>query len=254
MKVALCFKGQPRSFDKEICYNSFFEKIISPLKADVYMHTYWDKDQIGQFYGTASYIKTRYKIEENLEEKIKKIYNPKKLLIKKPLEIPLKKPFIEDKRFKKDVFISTKFCWYSMKKVLESIEEKYDWYIITRTDLEIKEFPSFGRNQNIFDEIDKTFVSKAWLEKYKYLFYDVLYLVPYSHLNAFKNLSDDYNHLYKVRRNMHEAIKKISQGVPMVGGLWNWAGGEYIIPFQFQYYGILDKIIKTNKIRPVIVR
>lgn len=81
MKIALCLSGQPRSID-----SGFYALNESILKynnnVDVFIHTWFDEHNLS----TNSVIPGREsnRLDPNAIEKLKKYYNPKKILIDKP--------------------------------------------------------------------------------------------------------------------------------------------------------------------------
>lgn len=81
MKVAISFHGQPR-FYKEMAPQ--WRKLIDVLNADVYIHTWWDEDMIGERYGCAPHAE-KYLYDEHMTvtkefpSEIEKLYNPKRI-------------------------------------------------------------------------------------------------------------------------------------------------------------------------------
>jgi hypothetical protein len=79
MKVAISFHGQPR-FYKEAFIQ--WERYINELNADVYIHTWWGEDMIGELYPCAPHAKPHLDdkdmlVRDNIVEEIKELYKPK---------------------------------------------------------------------------------------------------------------------------------------------------------------------------------
>ena len=127
-----------------------------------------------------------------------------------------------------------------MKKVLESIEETYDWYIITRTDLSIESFPELNDLLS-----HKIYVSNVWANL-QCLWQDNLYIVHSHHMHVFKTLYDNYDNLFNHRGELGKKL-------PSRLSVWQWHG-EYIIPFQFVYHEILDEITRITELETTIIR
>lgn len=133
MKIAICISGQPRNLNKS--YPGIKEKLLDPYSPDVFIHTWYNKEDIG----TNRVNSWGHKIEENLNQftlsNIFEKYNPKKFKIENqinfclPLELQdtnyhfnmtsmlysmneannLKKQYEAENNFKYDVVIRTRF-------------------------------------------------------------------------------------------------------------------------------------------------
>lgn len=240
---ALIFKGEPRNI--ESCSSSFsFLQSIS----DVCAHFYWDEDKIGEPYSGEQHgadYSGIYPIPELLPEIIESIYNPKYLLLEKPVNIPVSIKYATHPFFREYAYHNIKSCWYSMKRILEIVPDEYDWYFITRTDLKISSFPDL----NSLDK-NKIYVGPEW-PHLKYIFKDNLYIVPRKYIHIFRELYDNYDFLFdnriKIRNNNN--IENPNPSFP------DWAFfGEYVIPYQFMHHNILNNIVKTPYLLTEIVR
>jgi hypothetical protein len=239
MKIALCFRGQHRNFEK--CSISFLKNII-PLGVDVYAHLWWHPDKVGENYNTViEGCNKNYEIENNVIQRFEEIYHPKKLIWDKPiLDVP-DTLYTSHPTFKLSNFVNVRSCWLSLKKVLESIEEEYDWYILTRTDLDIIQFPDI---QTLSD--NRIYVGPEWPDL-GYIHKDNLYIVPKMHIHIFRNLYDNYEQVYISHRNKDivEAVGYKSE--------WVWAG-EYTIRFHFAYHKMIHTLTRNNHLHTEIVR
>ena len=139
MKIALCISGQPRYID--IGYQQIYKNLLSKYSMDIFIHTWWCDDLIGKRFDFSPHASDRIGIwEPGTIEKIKNIYNPKKIIIETP------------KTFNIDVFKNANFSqaspnncismWYSIfnSNKLKSDYEfennfKYDLVIRCRFDI-----------------------------------------------------------------------------------------------------------------------
>lgn len=81
MKVALCLSGQPRNF-KKAYYKGIKENIIAVNNnCDVFIHAWWNEEEVGDRYRLE---KThRSVVKKNTPEKIRELYNPKRIQLEK---------------------------------------------------------------------------------------------------------------------------------------------------------------------------
>lgn len=114
MKIAICFFGQPRYFDKWLDFNV---ELYNGCEIDYYCH-FWGNDEI--------------------KNKIETIFNPKKIIVEPQADIPTEFSYkIDTSKITKSVFI-TLSPLYSMNRlhnIIENIEDNYDHWILTRTDI-----------------------------------------------------------------------------------------------------------------------
>jgi hypothetical protein len=79
MSTALVLSGQPRFF--EITYKYFFSNLIETLQADVYFHTWWTPEMVGDIYPCAVHAKSVLDdddmlIREDTQDKLRELYKP----------------------------------------------------------------------------------------------------------------------------------------------------------------------------------
>lgn len=75
MRTALCISGQLRSFDNPAILKNLYKHIIEPLKADVFIDTWYDRGD--SFYAQSAKINPKYDVRENIEaNKVQELYNP----------------------------------------------------------------------------------------------------------------------------------------------------------------------------------
>lgn len=114
MKLAVCFFGQPRYYDQWLDFN---KELYDEYDIDYYCH-FWGDDEI--------------------ENEIKKTFNPKKIIVEPQADIPTEFPYeIDTSKITKSVFI-TLSPLYSMNRlhsIIENVVDDYDHWILTRTDI-----------------------------------------------------------------------------------------------------------------------
>ncbi len=81
MKVAVCISGQMRSFEK--CYSNIYENIIKPNNADVFIHTWYDENNL-RIEGVDPKRHNIY-YEKGDDVKVIDLYKPKSYLIETPI-------------------------------------------------------------------------------------------------------------------------------------------------------------------------
>lgn len=74
MKVAICISGQPRNVHKGFTYIE--PNLLAHNDCDVFIHMWWDEEQIGKPYINAGGHTVTGPIEGNMLEDIVKMYNP----------------------------------------------------------------------------------------------------------------------------------------------------------------------------------
>lgn len=80
MKVAVCLSGQPRNVAE--CFPYIYNHIILPNKADVFIHTYFDPENLVM---EKSHIgRGECQLQENTVDQIVQLYNPVGILVEKP--------------------------------------------------------------------------------------------------------------------------------------------------------------------------
>lgn len=82
MKTALCFYGQPRFYTET--YDHLYKKLIALYNCDVFIHTYWNKNNVGEYYpcrSINSFEKEDLLIKEDTISNLVNMYSPKKILV-----------------------------------------------------------------------------------------------------------------------------------------------------------------------------
>jgi hypothetical protein len=128
MKIALCFSGQARSFEKG--YEYYKRNLLDHYDVDVYIHT-WKFDE---------------------EDKLNSLYNPKVFKSDEPIVGDFDNIYKNSPNPEKHPPRFTHSMLYSMyqsSQLLESSQVQYDWVIKSRTD--------YALNLKIpFEEFDNT--------------------------------------------------------------------------------------------------
>ena len=80
MKIALCLAGQPRWFNTAGQY--FIKSIVSKFDCDVFFHTWFDKNKIGQSYSSSSWVGSGCDHHrENTISDLYKLYTPTSFIV-----------------------------------------------------------------------------------------------------------------------------------------------------------------------------
>ncbi len=153
-RVALCLSGHLRSF--EATYKYLKENIINPTNCDIFIFS-WDK------LGYDGARGDRHLINQNVDEnKIKQLYNPKKIIISKPIDFNVDKYLNRlGSGLRNPNIVSNMFYGINqsnnLKKEFENENNfKYDAVIRCRADLlfesklDINEIASAKYNKGIF--------------------------------------------------------------------------------------------------------
>lgn len=80
MKIALCFSGQPRDID--IIYPIIKQTILDGNDVDVFVHTWWDPDNLS--HNSVIPDRVHKKFSSNAIDRIKELYDPKRIMVEKP--------------------------------------------------------------------------------------------------------------------------------------------------------------------------
>jgi hypothetical protein len=202
MKIAISLRGQPRDYLRG--YEFLNNEIISKYDVDVFGHAWWDKDSISEKYDSNPHsLDLNYRIEEDIPDKLKYLYNFKKLNIEKPRKFtPLRK--YNNEQF----YNSLNSQYYSLKKGLEDVEEyelanniQYDFIIITRWDI-------YSSNPFInLNELDNTKIYVAGVHIDSNVFYDPLIICSGKHKWIFKTLFDDFDKAYDALQSDYRGVE-----------------------------------------------
>lgn len=154
MKIALCLYGQPRN--AHIKFQSIYEKIILPNNADVFFHTWYDKEDLqikkmtpGHEHRSLSseinyFLLNQYKPKSYIIEKQRRFYHRDFSITEENFSICYPWAAGYDRNsFVKDRGVCTHSMWYSIMqsislKELYSHENEftYDCVILSRFDVE----------------------------------------------------------------------------------------------------------------------
>lgn len=141
LKIALVFYGQPRISNID-SYNSIKEKLLDIYDCDVYIHTWWSKED---FMNQKEYMKSPWsragdlQVKDNIDEILQNMYKPKVLLCEKI------KDFMEVSNKLKQVpnaynNISQIYTINEASKLIENYKQ-YDFIIKLRLDIIIQKIP-----------------------------------------------------------------------------------------------------------------
>jgi hypothetical protein len=198
-KVALCLFGQPRWLENPYTYESLNKWILSKYQVDIYMHSWItpSTELSDSYFNGGSWLENNVKGKElpNSKEILLEKYKPKKYKFEKQKYFNHNFQLNNISRYKFENELPIFSHIYSMNQSIEMIENihYYDFIIITRYDVYIREFPNLD---NIFDKA-------LWLDtRYKH-FCDVIMLA-----------TPDFAEKLLVRDNLDEIIKNINVFTP----------------------------------------
>lgn len=233
MKIALVFHGQPRNLIKSSINIKSSLNILNEY--ETYAHFWWDKNSIGEKYKKHDCIKEDYIIEHNIDKILVETYYPQNYKLEKDSVYNIiNEEYTTHIHWNEEYYQRLMSRLNSLKKSIELINKPYDWYILTRSDVNIlnfiKDFTKLNPN-NIY-------VSFAHL-KNKYLHQDFMYIVPQKYINIFRDIYDNFNNLFifgKTLKCLHHHI------------YWSSIAAEHTFEYQFLYHKIHDKLIKHPEI------
>jgi hypothetical protein len=142
MKNALLLCGQPRNISNMEIYNTFKE-IITRYNCDVYIHFWYDEESgtVGKTY--APWLPSQdIVVQPDVLKKMIELYNPKKFLIEKPIEMVGDEHEFTNCRFSRAVY-NLRSYYTSMKRVSELVDDpnQYKYIIRARCDILIHSLP-----------------------------------------------------------------------------------------------------------------
>jgi len=252
MKVAIVLRGQPRNF--RVGYEHLQREIISKYDADVFAHCWWDESFVGQNYSTAPQAPKNYIAEENLPEKLKDLYNFKKVKYEKPKTFKPKKRYkIKFEHDHDQLYNVLNSVYYSQNKVLSLLKEyeeendfEYDWVINTRYDIGIfKPFPNLNK-------LDR---NKIYVDNYhknrKYIFNDNLWIFG-KHKYAFIDLYEKFDEVYN--KMIYFPPEYIPQVISTELFEKKVISGEQHLALHLLFKDILKNVIKTDLLDYNLIR
>ena len=157
MEIALCLSGQPRFYKEGF---SYIKDYIKKYDMDVFFHTWWSKENIGNQYEKAPWRPPSVNellIKDNVLDNLVDMYKPKNYICDSV------KKFSTDRIFEtgydnKLAYSNIKSTFYSMKQVVSLKMKyeydnniKYDFVIHTRFDNHIQNIPDITK-------LDKNFI------------------------------------------------------------------------------------------------
>ena len=187
LKIALVFYGQPRISNIN-SYNSIKEKLLDIYDCDVYIHTWWSKED---YINKKEYMKSPWsqakdlEVKDNIDEILQKMYNPKVLKCEKI------KDFMEVNDELKQVpnaynSISQMYTINEASKLIEKYEQ-YDFIIKLRLDIILYKIPKL-------EELDKSKTYVIDTHVGREVFNDNIWILSTKHFKLFNmyNEKDQY--------------------------------------------------------------
>lgn len=132
MKIAISISGQPRNFKES--YNSLKKHFLDKYDCDIYFHSWKTLNFESTNFGGGNH---KYNLDENSYTELIELYNPKKYILEQPI-------VFEASNYKCPIWRqplnNTLSMFYSIYKSFQLIEDKYDYIIRTRFDINYSYF------------------------------------------------------------------------------------------------------------------
>jgi len=249
MKVALCLQGQPRNWKQTVQYMKKY--VIDPYNADVFGHTWWDKNLIGKPYDVAPFApQNKYFVESDTVQKLIDAYNFKKFKTDIPCNFLTETHYNVGVPEKHDSIIdSLKSRYFSLKNVLTLVEEYekesgiiYDWVCISRYDLRIWLMPML-----ILLHPHKLYVEDYMHSGRKWILNDNFMIFGKKHKFIYKTLYDNFDKTYEMVLNMPEKYLQIIKGTELEK--CKVVNGEEFMAFHLLFNNALQDAIQTKELK-----
>jgi len=132
MKIAICLSGQARNFKQS--YNSLKTHLLDKYDCDVYFHAWKTPHFESTNFGFGN---TQYTLTDSDYNDLIQLYNPKKYIIEKPI-------VFDASGYKCPIWRqplnNTLSMFYSIYKSIQLVDEKYDYIVRTRFDIDYSKF------------------------------------------------------------------------------------------------------------------
>jgi len=182
MKIAVVLAGQPRSL-YGLSHASIESHILDKYDCDVYCHTWWSPNDVGQKYDKSPWsISTDTTIRPSIDQHIIALYHPTKLTCESSCDFPTK---LTKYNHLQNIpnFHNYMSQFYSIQKSFEQITDttKYDFIIKLRYDAIIRSFPdltTLSPNKSYYMTYDIFAADGVWIQSKQHAdmfkFYDTI--------------------------------------------------------------------------------
>ena len=189
LKIAVVFYGQPRISNID-SYNSIKEHILDKYDCDVYIHTWWSKED---YKNKINYMKSPWSIaqdlevKDNIDEILEKMYNPKVIKCEKIKTFEDVNSLL---KFAPNAY-NTMSQLYTINEASKLIEnyEQYDFIIKLRLDIIIYKIPNL-------EDLDKNKTYVIDTHVGRDVFNDNIWLLSKKHFKLF-NMFDSKDIYYE---------------------------------------------------------
>lgn len=216
MKIALCLSGQPRSIDAG--FYALNESILKHNDVDVFIHTWFDENNLS----TNSVIPGREanKLDSNAIEKLKELYNPKKILVDKP-------------RFWDEKYEFTDLCFV----------KAWTWALETRSGLESAKDYICNTANSMFYSIMMSNMIKNEYSKENGIQYDLVIrnridFAPHIELKFDEMFTDEFEDDVLIYHDLHQPDNMIAD--------WFAMGRTKTMDIYSDVYSNIENLVKQS--------
>jgi len=200
MKVALILFGQPRFITNGIV-KDYYRKIFDKYNVDVYGHLWWSKNET--VYDVSSWSKiNECPVLANTPDIMNDLYPNNKIIYECSRNFDIPEKLINRFSHHLEVFNiknlkNVMSHLYSFEKSVSQVPDDYDFYIISRTDSIIYDFPNLNSLSN----------DKFYISNHHDNFPDLIFVFGKKYLNFMKTYSNFESNIDNVWEPSAESFK-----------------------------------------------
>ena len=226
MKIAICISGQARNFKQS--YNSLKTYLLDKYNCDVYFHTWKTTNFESTNFGFGN---SQYSLTDNDYNDLIQLYKPKNYIIEKPIIFDasgIKCPIW------RQPLNNSLSMFYSIYKSTQLVEDKYDYIVRTRFDIDYSKFNLELPQEGI--------ILPEWNTDIRVKdrgYYDVFAIGKQQDMNTY---SETFSNIISYVTNDEQLLDSLSGGWP---GQDSPLRNEYLLKWQLTKNNIEIKIIPT---------
>lgn len=200
MKIALILYGQPRFITNGIV-KEYYKKIFDTYNVDVYGHLWWSKDET--VYDVSTWSKmNECSVLPNTPDIMNELYPNNKIIYESSRDFNIPEKLTNRFEYRSEVFNVKNLKnvishLYSFEKSVSQVPNDYDFYIISRTDSIIYNFPNLYTLDN----------DKFYISNHHDNFPDLIFVFGKKYLNFMKTYSNFESNIDSVWEPSAESFK-----------------------------------------------